>query len=298
MHDRTYRSPLLSTPTQTKKWLQQYNVVPKKSLGQNFIVDPNILKQMVREANLAPEGCVLEIGPGIGALTEHLAQASARVVAVEIDQRLIPVLRETIQHDNVTIVHGDILQQNIQELYAQYFVTPQQPSPRVTVVANLPYYITTPIIMKLLEEAPWVGQIVVMVQKEVCARMTASPGTKAYGSLSLAVRYYAEASMTMTIPSTVYIPQPHVDSAVIKLVRRTAPCVTVRDEAGFFRLIRTAFAQRRKTIGNNVQVFFEDHGGKHACQAWLMQCGIDPQRRGETLTLEEFAVLANEAPFL
>lgn len=281
----------IGSPGKTKELLRKYGFSFKKSLGQNFLVDGNILKKIVQAAELTPAKGTLEIGPGIGALTEQLALASGKVVAVEIDQRLIPMLEEALgEYSNVTIIHGDILKVDLAAIFQEYFAGLES----VSVVANLPYYITTPIVMRLLEEKLNIDSIVVMVQKEVADRFAAAPGTKDYGSLSVAVQYYAEPNMVVKVPQSVFIPQPNVESAVVKLEMRKTPAVHVKDEDLFFDLVQAAFAQRRKTILNNLQRrFFPGSGGKEACRRFLDSCGIAPERRGETLTLEEFARLAN-----
>ncbi len=279
----------VSSPRRTKEIIAKYGFTFKKSLGQNFLIDQNVLRNIVQAAELDKTAGALEIGPGIGALTEQLAKAAGRVTAVEIDQRLIPILRDVMSvYDNVDIVHGDVLKLALRELIAEKFAGLE----RVSVVANLPYYVTTPILMKLLEERLPLAHIVVMIQKEVAERMAAAPGGKDYGSLSIAVQYYCVPKLVCTVPHTVFIPQPNVDSAVIKLSVRERPAVEVSDEARFFRIVQAAFAQRRKTLGNNLTaVFGKDR--REAMQAELESLGIDPVRRGETLSLEEFAAISN-----
>ena len=233
----------IATPIRTKEILNKYGFSFKKSLGQNFIIDPNILRNIVSHADLTLSSGAIEIGPGIGALTEHLARACKKVVAFEIDQRLLPVLEDTLSpYDNVKIVHSDILEADVQKVIADEM----QGIEDIMVVANLPYYVTTPILMKLLNDRLPIRGFVVMMQKEVADRITARPGTKEYGSLSIAVQYYATADVVMTVPKTVFMPQPNVESAVIKLIKHNEPPVKVIDEDFLFIVTRASFAQRRK----------------------------------------------------
>ncbi|KMY55951.1 16S rRNA methyltransferase [Bacillus sp. FJAT-27231] len=281
----------IATPTRTKEILEKYGFSFKKSLGQNFLVDPNILRRITETAELTKETGAIEIGPGIGALTEHLARTAGKVVAFEIDQRLLPVLSDTLSpYDNVKIIHEDILKADVAQITEQEFSDFEQ----LMVVANLPYYITTPIIMKLLEDkVPFKG-MVVMLQKEVADRISAKPGTKDYGSLSIAIQYYMEATTAFIVPKTVFMPQPNVDSAIIKLLRRERPAVEVTNEEFFFTVTRASFAQRRKTILNNLtnQLPAGKEKKEQILEA-LQQAEIEPSRRGESLSLEEFARLAN-----
>ena len=281
----------IATPVRTKEILKKYGFSFKKSLGQNFLIDTNILRNIVDYAELTDESGAIEIGPGIGALTEQLAKRSKKVVAFEIDQRLIPILEDTLSpYDNTTIIHQDILKANVQEVMQKEF----QGIDDVMVVANLPYYVTTPIIMKLLEERLPIRGIVVMLQKEVADRIAAKPGTKSYGSLSIAIQYYTEAETVMIVPKTVFIPQPNVDSAVIRLTRREKPLVPVISEDFFFTVTRGSFAQRRKTILNNLTSQLPaGKEKKDLILSALSQVGIDPGRRGESLSIEEFAVLSD-----
>jgi 16S rRNA (adenine1518-N6/adenine1519-N6)-dimethyltransferase len=282
-------SEMVSSPKRTKAIIKAHGLVLKKSLGQNFLTDSNILSDIVAAAELSPDKGALEIGPGIGALTQPLAEAAGTVVAVEIDQRLIPILADTMSpYPNVRIVHGDVLKLNLRELWEEHFTG----CSKVSVVANLPYYVTTPIIMKLLEEKLPVEHIVVMIQREVAERMSAKPGTKAYGSLSIAVQYYCIPEIVRIVPPTVFIPQPNVDSAVIRLKLRDKPAVETEDEAFMFEVIQASFVQRRKTISNNLLAAFFGKERKAELEAVLASCGVDPVRRGETLTLEEFALLS------
>ncbi len=279
----------IANPRRTKDIMQKYGIQLKKSLGQNFLIDQNILRKIVDAAHLDVTKGALEIGPGIGALTQRLAETAGRVVAVEIDQRLIPVLQENFKpYDNVTFVNHDVLKVDLRDVFNTHF----QDVAGVSVVANLPYYVTTPIIMKLLEDKLPLEHIVVMIQKEVAERMTAAPGSKDYGSLSIAVQYYCEAELVTIVPHTVFIPQPQVDSAVIRLTMRKAPPVDIEDEDAFFKVVRASFTQRRKTIYNNLASAFIQKDQKEALKALLEQCGIDPSRRGETLTMEEYAKLS------
>ncbi|HEY4554007.1 MAG TPA: 16S rRNA (adenine(1518)-N(6)/adenine(1519)-N(6))-dimethyltransferase RsmA [Bacillaceae bacterium] len=281
----------IATPIRTKEILQKYGFSFKKSLGQNFLIDPNILRNITDCAGLTKETGAIEIGPGIGALTEHLARTSKKVVAFEIDQRLFPILEDTLSpYDNVKIIHQDILKADVQAVISEEFSDTQD----LMVVANLPYYVTTPIILKLLEENLPLRGIVVMLQKEVGDRISAKPGTKEYGSLSIAIQYYTKAETVMIVPKTVFMPQPNVDSAVIRLTRRDKPAVEVENEPFFFEVARMSFAQRRKTIMNNLTNGLPDgKGRKEDIAKALSEAGINPSRRGETLSLEEFGALSD-----
>lgn len=284
------RNERIASPKKTKAVMQQYGLSLKKSLGQNFLIDQNILRRITESADLDHSKGVLEIGPGIGALTQNLADTAGKVVAVEIDQRLIPILEEQFKlAEHVQIIHDDVLKIDLQEVFRHHF----QEMDSVSVVANLPYYVTTPIIMKLLEEKMPLEHIVVMIQKEVAERMAAKPGSKDYGSLSLAVQFYCEVVMVCNVPHTVFIPQPQVDSAVIRLTLRKAPPVSVKNEAVLFKVIRASFAQRRKTIYNNLLSAFFEKNQKEELINILESCNIDPSRRGETLAIEEFACLSD-----
>lgn len=281
----------IATPVRTKEILQKYGFAFKKSLGQNFLIDPNILKNITEYAGLTKDSGAIEIGPGIGALTEHLARKSKKVLAFEIDQRLLPILADTLSpYDNVNIIHEDILKADIQHIVDEEFKDVDD----IMVVANLPYYVTTPIIIKLLTERLPLRGIVVMLQKEVADRIGAKPGTKEYGSLSIAIQYYTRAETVMIVPKTVFMPQPNVDSAVIRLTLHDKPIVEVDDEEFFFQVTRASFAQRRKTILNNLTSQLPNGKAlKEVISETLEGLGIDPSRRGETLSIQEFASLSN-----
>ncbi|PGP44825.1 16S rRNA (adenine(1518)-N(6)/adenine(1519)-N(6))-dimethyltransferase [Bacillus thuringiensis] len=281
----------IATPNRTKDIVEKYGFSFKKSLGQNFLIDTNVLNRIVDHAEIGTESGAIEIGPGIGALTEQLAKRVKKVVAFEIDQRLLPILDETLApYGNVTVINKDVLKADVHEVFNEQFEEGQD----VMVVANLPYYITTPILFKLLEEKLPVRGFVVMMQKEVGDRLAAKPGTKEYGSLSIAIQYYTEVETVMTVPRTVFVPQPNVDSAIIRLLKRPKPVVEVTDETFFFEVVRASFAQRRKTLmnnlSNNLNGFPKD---KELLDRILTEVGIDPKRRGETLSIEEFATLSN-----
>lgn len=283
---------LIATPTRTREIMKQFGLVTKKNLGQNFITDPNILNKIVAVAELDPATSnVIEVGPGIGALTEILAQNAKKVLAYEIDGRLIPVLAETLkQYDNVEILQEDVLKSYLVKQAEKSF----GPAPVVKVVANLPYYITTPIMMQFLESDLDVAQMVVMMQREVADRITAVPSTKAYGSLSIAVQYYMEAEIAFIVPKTVFVPQPNVDSAILSLKKRATPLVAVTDEKEFFKLVKGGFQLRRKTLWNNLlRLYGKEDDTKVWMQAALDKAEIDPGRRGESLSIAEFARLSN-----
>lgn len=281
----------IATPIRTKEILKKYGFSFKKSLGQNFLIDTNILNRIVDFAELTDNSGAIEIGPGIGALTEQLAKRSKKVTAFEIDQRLLPILADTLSpYDNVKIIHEDILKANVGQVIAEEFTDIQD----LMVVANLPYYVTTPIILKLLSENLPIRGIVCMLQKEVADRIAAKPSTKEYGSLSIAIQYYTTAETVMIVPKTVFMPQPNVDSAVIRLTKREKPIVEVRDEDFLFTITRASFAQRRKTILNNLSSQLPDgKAKKEKIIEALEQTGIDPTRRGETLTIQEFGHLSD-----
>lgn len=281
----------IATPVRTQEILKKYGFSFKKSLGQNFIIDPNILRNIVVQAQLTSESGAIEVGPGIGALTEHLARAAKKVVAFEIDQRLLPVLADTLSaYDNVTIEHSDVLEADVAAVIKREMPGIED----IMVVANLPYYVTTPILLKLLHADLPIRGYVVMMQKEVADRITAQPGTKAYGSLSIAIQYYVTAEVAMIVPKTVFMPQPNVESAVIRLIKHDVPPVKVNDESFFFAVARMSFAQRRKTILNNLQSGLPNgKAKKDQILTALEAAGIDPKRRGETLSIQEFGQLAD-----
>jgi 16S rRNA (adenine1518-N6/adenine1519-N6)-dimethyltransferase len=282
----------IATPIRTKEILDKYGFSFKKSLGQNFLIDTNILKNIVHHSGINNDSGAIEIGPGIGALTEQIAKVAKKVVAFEIDQRLLPILKETLfDYDNISIIHKDILEADVSNVIEERFNEVNG----IHVVANLPYYITTPIIMKLLSEKVPITTFTMMLQKEVAVRMAAKPGNKDYGSLSIAVQFYTEAEVVMTVPKTVFMPQPNVDSAVIHLVRREKPAVQVINENFFFEVTRASFAQRRKTILNNLtSQLLNGKEKKEEILKCLDKCSINPTRRGETLSIEEFGRLSNE----
>lgn len=281
----------IATPSKTRDILKKHGFTFKKSLGQNFLTEPNILRKIVETGAIDDKTNVIEVGPGIGALTEHLARSAHQVLAFEIDDRLIPVLQDTLrEYPNVTVRHQDVLAADLPQVTKEVF-TEALP---IKVVANLPYYITTPIMMHFLESDLPVAEMVVMMQKEVADRISAAPGTKAYGSLTIAVQYYMEAKLAFIVPKTVFVPQPNVDSAILKLTRRPQPAVTVTSEKEFFKLTKAAFQLRRKTLWNNLlHSYGKDDNAKAWLTASLEQAAIDPKRRGETLSLEEFAQLSN-----
>ncbi|MEL3955686.1 16S rRNA (adenine(1518)-N(6)/adenine(1519)-N(6))-dimethyltransferase RsmA [Caldifermentibacillus hisashii] len=281
----------IATPLRTRAILEKYGFTFKKSLGQNFLIDTNILNNIVDHAEITPESGVIEIGAGIGALTEQLAKRCKKVLAFEIDQRLLPILEDTLSpYPHVSVVHQDFLKADVHQAIETYL----QEVKDIAIVANLPYYVTTPIIMKCLEDHLPFRSMVIMMQKEVGSRITAKPGTKDYGSLSIAIQYYTTAEIVMNVPKTVFIPQPNVDSAVVKLTKRDQPVVAVKDEQFFFNIVKFSFAQRRKTILNNLVSQLENgKEKKERIMAALEKAEIDPTRRGETLTIEEFAKLSD-----
>ncbi len=274
--------PIIASPQVTQHILNRFKLRADKKLGQNFLIDENVVHQIVAAAELSEAETVLEVGPGIGTLTQGLAESKARVVAVELDTRLLPVLATTLNgYDNVRVVHGDILKVNIME---------EVGAPSFKVCANLPYYITTPIIFALLEKRLPMERLVAMVQKEVAERMAAQPGGKEYGALSVAIQYYTEPEIAFIVPPTSFIPAPAVESAVIVCKRRSKPPVEVCDEGLFFRVVKAAFSLRRKMLSNSLK----NMGIKsEQVVKWLELAGVDGKRRAETLSLEDFAKLTN-----
>ena len=275
----------------TRAILERHGFTFKKSFGQNFLTDTNILQKIVDTAEIDKKVNVIEIGPGIGALTEFLAESAAEVMAFEIDDRLVPILADTLRDfDNVTVVNQDILKVDL----AQYMAEFKNPDLPIKVVANLPYYITTPILMHLIESGIPFSEFVVMMQREVADRISAQPNTKAYGSLSIAVQYYMTAKVAFIVPRTVFVPAPNVDSAILKMVRRDQPAVAVQDEKFFFKVSKASFVHRRKTLWNNLTSHFgKSEETKAKLTAALEQAELSPSVRGEALTLADFARLAD-----
>lgn len=281
----------IADKTVTRAILERHGFTFKKSFGQNFLTDTNILQKIVDTAEIDKGVNVIEIGPGIGALTEFLAENAAEVMAFEIDDRLIPILADTLaRFDNVQVVNQDILKADLQT-QIQAFKNSDLP---IKVVANLPYYITTPILMHLIESKIPFAEFVVMIQKEVADRISAMPNTKAYGSLSIAVQYYMTAKVSFIVPRTVFVPAPNVDSAILKMVRRDQPVVSVQDEDFFFRVSKVAFVHRRKTLWNNLTSHFgKSEDTKAKLEKALEIAKIKPSIRGEALSIPDFASLAD-----
>ncbi len=283
-------APYLGNPKRTIEVLQKYDFVFQKKFGQNFLIDTHVLDKIISAAEITKEDFVLEIGPGIGTMTQYLACAAREVVAVEIDKALIPILEDTLQdYSNVTVLNEDILKVDIKKLADEH-----NNGKPIKVVANLPYYITTPIIMGLFEGDVPIESITVMVQKEVADRMQVGPGTKEYGALSLAVQYYAEPYIVANVPPNCFMPRPKVGSAVTRLTKHAEPPVEVFDTKLMFRIIRASFNQRRKTLANGLNNSPELSFGKEEIQRAIKACGFPEGIRGEALTLEEFAALTNE----
>lgn len=279
----------LSNPKKTIEVIQKFNFGFQKKFGQNFLIDDHVLTKIMDGANVTKDDFVLEIGPGIGTMTQYLAERARKVLAVEIDTKLLPILQETLSdYDNVEVLNHDILKVDINAIANQY-----NDGKPIKVVANLPYYITTPIIMGLFESGVPIDNITVMVQKEVADRMQVGPGTKDYGALSLAVQYYAEPYIIANVPPNCFIPRPNVGSAVIRLTRHTKPSVTVQDEKLMFRIIRASFNQRRKTLQNGLNNASDLSFTKEQIVEAIESIGLKATVRGEALTLEQFAKLSD-----
>ena len=279
----------LGTPSATKEIINKYSFAFQKKFGQNFLIDSNVLESIIRGAEITKDDFVLEIGPGIGTMTQYLCEAARQVVAVEIDKMLIPILEDTLsEYDNVEVINQDVLKVDIKSLAEE-----KNNGKPIKVVANLPYYITTPIIMGLFESGVPIDSITIMVQKEVADRMQTGPGSKDYGALSLAVQYYATAKVILNVSATCFMPRPNVDSAVIKLTRHKEPTVNVADEKLMFKIIRASFNQRRKTLVNGLKNSPELSFSKEQIVKAVEKIGKPETIRGEALTLEEVAELAN-----
>ena len=279
----------LGNPKNTIEIIQKYEFMFQKKFGQNFLIDAHVLEKIISAAGITKDDCVLEIGPGIGTMTQYLAENAGHVVAVEIDRNLIPILKETLaDYDNVTVINEDILRVDIKALAEEY-----NGGKPIKVVANLPYYITTPIIMGLFESGVPIDNITVMVQKEVADRMKEGPGSKDYGALSLAVQYYAEPEIVANVPPNCFIPRPNVGSAVIRLTRHKEMPVEVKDPALMFKIIRASFNQRRKTLQNGLGNASELPYTKEQIAAAIAEMGLTPTIRGEALSLAQFAQLSD-----
>lgn len=287
--ERQEKMEKLSNPQKTIEVIKKYDFAFQKKFGQNFLIDAHVLNKIIASADITKDDCVLEIGPGIGTMTQYLAEAAGKVVAVEIDRNLIPILSETLaDYENVTVINEDVLKLDIAKLADEY----NQGRP-IKVVANLPYYITTPIIMGLFESHVPIESITIMVQKEVADRMKTGPGSKEYGALSLAVQYYANPEIVANVPPNCFMPRPNVGSAVIRLTRHETPVVDVKDEKLMFRIIRASFNQRRKTLVNGLKNSGEINFSKEQIEAAITTIGKPLTIRGEALTLAEFAALSN-----
>lgn len=279
----------LGNPKNTIEIIQKYEFMFQKKFGQNFLIDTHVLEKIISAAGITKNDCVLEIGPGIGTMTQYLAENAGHVVAVEIDRNLIPILKETLaDYDNVTVINEDILRVDIKALAEEY-----NGGKPIKVVANLPYYITTPIIMGLFESGVPIDNITVMVQKEVADRMKEGPGSKDYGALSMAVQYYAEPEIVANVPPNCFIPRPNVGSAVIRLTRHKEMPVEVKDPALMFKIIRASFNQRRKTLQNGLGNAPELPYTKEQIAAAIAEMGLTPTIRGEALSLAQFAQLSD-----
>lgn len=281
--------PTLGNPQNTIEILQKYHFNFQKKFGQNFLIDTHVLEKIISAAGITKDDMVLEIGPGIGTMTQYLAEAAGKVAAVEIDKNLIPILEDTLsEYDNVMVINDDVLKVDIRGL-----VEKENGGRPVKVVANLPYYITTPIIMGLFESHVPIDSITIMVQKEVADRMQEGPGSKEYGALSLAVQYYAKPEIVVNVPPSCFMPQPKVGSAVIRLTRHSEPPVTVKSEKLLFQVIRASFNQRRKTLANGLANYGAFGLPKEELQACIEKLGVPVNIRGEALSLEQFAQLSN-----
>lgn len=279
----------LSDPKKTIEVIQKYQFAFQKRFGQNFLIDAHVLEKIVSAAGITKDDCVLEIGPGIGTMTQYLAESAGQVIAVEIDTNLLPILADTLKdYSNVKVINQDILKVDINELVKEY-----NNGRPIKVVANLPYYITTPIIMGLFESNVPIDNITVMVQKEVADRMQVGPGTKEYGALSLAVQYYAKPEIVAIVPPNCFMPRPNVGSAVIRLTRHKEVPVQVNDEKLMFKIIRASFNQRRKTLANGLNNAPDIHLSKEVIQESIEELGVPVTIRGEALTLQQFAQLSN-----
>ena len=284
------KEPTLGNPQNTIEVLQKYNFSFQKKFGQNFLIDTHVLDKIIQSANITEDDMVLEIGPGIGTMTQYLAQAAGKVIAVEIDKNLIPILEDTLSgYDNVRVINEDVLKLDLKKLADE-----ENNGKPVKVVANLPYYITTPILMHLIESKIPFAEFVVMMQKEVADRISAEPNSKAYGSLSIAVQYYMTAKVAFIVPRTVFVPAPNVDSAILKMTRREQPLVEVKDEDFLFRVAKASFVHRRKTLWNNLTNHFgKSEEVKSKLEKALEIADIKPSIRGEALSISDFAHLSD-----
>ena len=281
--------PYLGNPARCSAVLKKYGFSFRKKYGQNFLINTGVLESIVDTAGITKDDFVLEIGPGIGTLTQYLASYAGRVVAVEIDQTLLPILEDTLSGwDNVEILSADILKTDIRKIADE-----KNEGRPIKICANLPYYITTPILMALLESGAPISDLTVMVQKEVAERMVTGPGSKEYGALSLAVQYYTKPEISFIVPPSSFMPRPHVDSAVVHMELYREPPVQVDDEAMLFKVIRASFNERRKTLQNGLSHYSEFDFTKEEIKEAIEQCGLPPAVRGEKLALSEFACLAN-----
>ena len=282
----------LYAPSTIREIKDKYDFKLSKSLGQNFLTDYNIIEKIINATNIQKEDLVIEIGPGIGVLTGEAAKRAAKVIAIEIDSSLMPILEETLKEfDNIQVINKDILKTDLNDLVEQNSLIEGQKIKEVKIIGNLPYYITTPIIMKVLEEGVNASSITIMMQKEVAERLMAKPGTKAYGAITVAVQYFCEIEMVAKVPKDVFIPPPKVDSAVLKLIIRKNKPIYLEDEKIFFKCVKAGFGQRRKTLINSLLGGLDVN--KSQIEEALKSVGIDGQRRAETLSLEEFGQIAN-----